>query len=1082
MLALATGALLSACSGTVTPGGGSDSPTGPGPAFFFEDVHDGGTATAVHWSSLRFGRLVEIEALDGDGARVSMADDFVIRQSLVSDALDYELSLNGVTGQESLLIRRHIDDPIGYAEFLDLLEAAGENLDPIQVQDLETTGVFSMLPRNAALVLTFDDLLRPATITDRSIQVVQGDPPTSPFEARVFPSAHHGGTASDGAFYPTRVIIDMTTSLVEKQRTGTGVPLNGVGLSPSVDSSRANVQVRIPTVLNPSIGLTRIVTNLTNHPLATANNGPVDFGTNARAVTRAFRSGGHAGVIPDPFNGFLRDTTPPRVIGSTPVELMAPPVHSQGPGLDPASLDFILPEIRISSTQCVPGELDGTEVITQNGLFARVVRPVGLSPGQAARYEPDEDGRLFGLPVRVITFPPDWANGPSDWERFGMVSSNLESTFAAGDVPDCYVQVLPRPASYPDHPTTGIDPSSIVSLRFSEPMDPGSLTAFDSVTLTRRLVPPLGALSTADYVVGELNQSATLREVTFVPVLDLAHLEGVAESYYLSLADSSQPFAPRDLAGNPVVSLPSVPLNLQPAAPSRLNGGRVSRFSSTDEEAPVGPEWAGQVQIDPIRQTLRARPVLRQTVVIDSEEQALIAQMKPFDQGVVTPFSPLGSKMQCLWRYADCGFSLTDPNQINIDIEGISWAPAGGSVVPDQFERFAMLMSHSRYAPDEFVNQSNLLPQFPASGLKPIFTQNVLGGETQKVVHPRERGYTIEQADLYRTSSGRQLMPFPLNRGVPEAEKRYFTWRDTRIRGRSGPSGNGVEPLSYPPALGLATAANPYYRAGSVQTIGLPLLMEFRTSVQQSAVGRNGWLIKIASNSSANPYFRAFSTGGINTSGNLVVIDPENETAANGGFNPGSAPPGASTFGRDNSVHIGALDYVTRISQAHSIWFESVIESEGTAGFGGRIYSEPTFEPAPEQQPDGTSIEFFYRGATAIHFEPDGPLGAMDNFSGTLDHGLADYQYDARKLDLYGDYYNDVEASTDTHSPDHTEGGGRDNWGIDFHAGSEPGTWLASTSAINGARYYQVRVTFHGNAATGKAPELSAFAMTWTRE
>ncbi|QDV08364.1 hypothetical protein Poly30_39020 [Planctomycetes bacterium Poly30] len=1093
---LATGVLcaslaglgLSGCSGAsgVEPTSADNPSTGS--SFYFGDLNSGGAASEFRIARMAYGRLVQVQALDNEGIRQTMASDFVINQNLVSDDLNYELTVSGVTGQETLFIKRNVDIPAQREQFLDLLKAAGEGLDPIQVQDLATTGTYSMLPRNAALVIVFDDLVRPSTVSNRTIEIVEGYPPTAPFEARVFPSAHYGGTASNGAFYPTRVIVDLTTSLIEKQLSGSSAPLNGVGLGASIESNMANVQVRIPTVTNPSIGLTNVLTNLTNHALATTGNGPVDFTTNSRPVTRALRSGGRAGIVSDPFNGFLRDTLPPQVLGATPMNIVAAPQQVQADPADTGSLFFILPEVELPSELCGRDALTSADFISQPGLFARVVKPAGLTPTQAQAYVPDGSGMLFNLPVELVSFPREW-DGPKDWEQFGAIQSNLEVTFELGDPAECFVQVLPRPTGYPNNPTDGVTTSSIFTLRFSEPMDPESLTAFDSVTLTRQLQSSSGApLSTSDFVVGELNQSATLREVTFVPVLNLAHLSGVQESYYFSLSDSGDAFPPRDLAGNIVAAIPSIEVTVEPSEPSELNGGRVSRFASTDEEVPLGgfPEWGGQIQIDTNLQTIRPRPVVRTQVVIDNQEQALPAQMTAFPPGVVTPFSPFGSKMQTVWRYSDCGFSLTDPNNINIDVEGLWWVPTGGSINPDAFERFEIRLSHCRYAPDELINPSSLFPQFQNSGLRPVYTVNILENEVQRVVHPRQLGYVIDQADVRTTVNGTSLVPFPLNRNVPDEDKRYFTWRDTRIRDRSGPGNGGLESEAYSAALGLPPAPNLYYRPGEIQTIGLPLLMEFRTSVDLSSAGQNAWLLNLAVNSSSRPYFRAFSTGGVNTGGDQVFIDPENEDAANGGFSPGSNPPGAPTFGRDNTFHLGAIDYVARISLAHSIWFEAVIESEGASSFGGRVYSEPTVEPDATVQPIGTSVEFSFRGATNIVFDNTTSIpGAGDNYSGgdvTVTGELADYQYDASTLDLYGDYYNDKDITDAGGSPVHNPNQDRDNFGISFLPGfTDQAAWRDSVTDIFGARYYQVRITFSGNVITGQAPQVSAFALTWER-
>ncbi len=1072
---------LPACSGAggVEPSS-QDSPVGSS-EIFFGDTNSGGTASEFRLTRMTYGRLVDVDGLSAAGIRRTMARDFVINQNLVSDDLNYELTLNGVTGQETLLIRRNVDDPTGREQFLELMKSAGETLDPIQVQDLTTSGTFSMLPRNAALVLTFDDLLRPSSVTDRTIEVIQGYPPTSPFEARVFPTGHYGGLGSDGNFYPSRVIIDMTSSLVEQQVTGSETPLNGVGLPASIEADQANIQIRIPTVANPTIGLAQVLTNLTDHELATQNNGPVDFSMNTRPVTRALRSGGRAGVVADPFNGFLRDTLAPQVVGATPLFVDVAPVQIRADPDDTGSLLFRLPEITLPSELCGRDELGGFDVISQAGLFAQVVKPEDLTPAQALAFRPDIDGKVFDLPVELVSFPREW-DGPSDWEQFGAIQSNLETIFEAGDSPDCYVQVLPRPSGFPNAPTEGVATASILSLKFSEPMDPDSLTAFDSVTFTRREGSEFDPLSTSEFVVGELTQSATLREVTFVPVLDLAHVEGVNENYFFNLANAQDAFPPRDLAGNVIAELPTIGLAIDPNEPTQLNGGRVSRFSSTDEEVPEGPEWGGQIQIVSDRQVVRARPVIRSQVVIDNQTQALPAQMTPFPQGVQTPFSTLGSKMQTLWRYSDCGFSLTDSNNINIDVEGLWWSPAGGTATADSFNEFEIRLSHCRFAPDELIDPDSLFPQFDFSGLRPIYTVNILQQETQQVVHPKERGYTIDQGAVTQTSSGTTLVPMPLNRDIPDSEKRYFTWRDTRLRRRTGTANGGIESAAYLQALGLPPAANNYYRPGSIQTIGLPLLMEFRNSPDLSASGQNAWVLNLAVNSSSRPYFRAFSTGGVNASGNQIFIDPATEVRANGGFDPVGNPPGDATFGQDNTFHLGALDYVARVSLAHSIWFEAVVPGEGST-FTSRTYSEPTVEPSADSQPDGTSVGFTYRGATEIVFADDGAAGVMDNYSGgdiSITGELPDYRYDAFTLDLYGDYFNDRDVIAAGASPNHAVNQNRDNFGLSFLPGfTDPEEWRATVDEIADARYYQIRMTFTGNPVTGQAAEVSAFALTW---
>ena len=59
-------------------------------------------------------------------------------------------------------------------------------------------------------------------------------------------------------------------------------------------------------------------------------------------------------------------------------------------------------------------------------------------------------------------------------------------------------------------------------------------------------------------------------------------------------------------------------------------------------------------------------------------------------------------------------------------------------------------------------------------------------------------------------------------------------------------------------------------------TIGLPMLMEFRTYPSTQANGQNGFRIAIAINSSANPFFRNFSTGGV-LNGQTLIVDPDQQ-------------------------------------------------------------------------------------------------------------------------------------------------------------------------------------------------------------
>ena len=629
---------------------------------------------------------------------------------------------------------------------------------------------------------------------------------------------------------------------------------------------------------------------------------------------------------------------------------------------------------------------------------------------------------------------------PTEWENAGLGLGLLLSPYDAEldrDKELCLVTVLPTPGGFPDAPGEQLATDSIFTLRFSEPMDPASVTAFDSLTLTRVSEQP----TSEQYVVGTVGLSLDLSEFRFVPDLPLAHEAGQAESYFLTLAEEQQ--GPTDLAGNALTqTLPQLEFQLDAEAASVRNGGRVSLFNSADEDPPFGdqlgplPEWNGQHLFDLTRGLIRPRPVVHYQATCDAQTP-IVSLMVPFARGVQTPLSRLGSKMQSVWRYADVGFSLTTFENMNVDVEGLYWAPASGSAIADHYPQFEMRLGHSLRLPDELPGQG-LLPLYPNSGLIPEFDQNPLIGprSAPRIVHPKQLGYTVNPDESFSSDSGTQLMPWPLNRDLPVRDYRYFTWRDTAIYQRAAPQGRGVDLGILVDRIGIGT--RDMMVVNRVTTIGLPLLMEFRCYPDDSALGLNPFSIFLASTTSPRPNFRVFSTGGRNQSGQIVRIDPDTESVANGGFNPNSNPPGAKTTNRDNSVYAGAMDLVVRVSRSISIWFEA-------GGLAAPRFRPPVVEPLPQDQASGTSVQLAFRGALAVE-----PAAAREN---------------ALSLDLYGEHYEDPSVS-------------RSDPNLNMSLQHE-GEWFEDISAIDGAPYYQVRVTFLSNAESGVTPELSALAIAW---
>ena len=1056
--ALSLGALAAvpvACNGASSPEqspGGAPSSTESG-AVFIEDSNFGGESDSLEIVEVYWGRLVEVFGTDGAGGVVPMNENFVIGAGLISDA-DFTLDINLVTGAETLTIQRDVTTPEGMAQFASLLQTAEANRGPIFDNGPGGAGFFSMVPRNAALVVRFNDLLDASTITPANVRLLTGSPSVDVFEARVFADSNHGAVLDRGdgveRFFSTRVILDPAIS--EDDASGANPPLavNGLGLPGSARTDVSNIELRLPSTISPSFGQTSLLRNLSGSALDVSVNGTADLDSPTDDVVRAFRSGGNTSVTADPFNGFLRDDLPPRLVGQLPASVNVLPLQD---ATDPNV--FTLSEVTFNSTACARRPRVG-DIIEQPGIFAEVIAPAA----------PPISGVARDIRVRLLDFPDSFA-GPGDWANSGIGSATYLTSFdpiADAGLPECFMQFSPN-APNPADPNANLSVDTTVSLRFSEPMDPTSLTAFDSLTLTRIA----SAQSSGDFVIGEIGRSPDLRSFAFVPTMPLAHTAQQSESYFVTLGSGDM--VPRDLAGNSLFgTLPRVSFSIDPSAETVRNGGRVTRFSDPDEDAPFGnamgplTEWTGQHFYDFQGEFIRPRPVSRFQGVAD-RSNAIISLMNAFPQGVQTPLSPFGCRLLHIYRYIDVGFSITDTTNYNLDVEGLNWVPANGQVTADFFPSYEIRLGHCRHAPDENIETPSLFPEFPNSGLTPAFDVQVLTPEVSpmQVVHPRDRGYQIEPGDAFTTPTGTLMLPWPIN-ADPNNEDLLYTWRDTAIQGRGSRNNEGVDPRIVD-AAGLQQQV--VYGVDNVQTIGLPLLVEHRCfPAAADALGNNSLEIAFAVNSSRRPFFRTFSVGGFAAGNQIVEVDPDLETRANGGFNP--AMSGAPTPGLDPNVYLGALDLVVRVSRSVSIWF-SVVDPQGDT-FEVPHFDRPIVEPAEEEQPSGTRVELAFRGALTIT-DLTNPLYGQDPRDSTI------------FLDSYGNHYPDEDFDLDMNPAAGQRNEDNANPTISFLNGN---VWTSldpdateNPIGIDGAQFYQVRASFIANTESSLTPSLSALALTW---
>lgn len=981
--------------GSSAPGGNQSGTDAP----HIGESHQGGQASNLFLLDLSFGRLVDVFEVDGaSGERHLVYEDVVVGPDVASDGVDYELGAN--LAQRAELTILHDRATFAFAGALAAAEAAR--------LPLSGTGQppWSVVPRDAAVSIRVDDLLDPSTITPITARLFVGDPALVPYPARVLADANHGALADpdgDGvsSFYPTRIVLDLTVSELDGQSYDPPLPVNGLGLPPADSTSQPNVQLRLPTKLAPLVGQNVILANPAGNGLSFGGNGTNDPSTPTKDVLRDFRSGGATDVTGDPFNGMLPDSQPPRIVG----ELLLAFSGSIQP--DPAiERGYVVSTAVFNTASCTsivaPGDL-----IQQSGLTAVVV-DTGLVSGPV----------VSDLRLRVLF---------SNTGRPTTGLAALTTAYDAGsDDADCFIGYVPTASTRPNQ---GVPPNMMATVRFSEPMDASTLSAFYGFTLADAATSPA---QSSELIAGQIHATPSALEFDFLPSAALPHTQGTAETYHVHVGDD--PALPvTNLAGLALAEeIDDALFHVDAAAPSNSSGNLVLRFESADMLGADGfEEFRGQFLLDLGQELMRPRPVSRFQAAAD-RSNPLPGAMTAFSSGVQAPLVPLGSKLHTLWRYADMGFSLLDEANMNLDVEGLSWAPAGGQVISDAYPEFSITLGHGDKLPDEVLDPQTFFPKYPASGLGTVFADNFL--EPGEVVHPKRAGYVVNPADLYVSASGTPMMPYPLNQAGPVEDNAYYTWRDTSIQSLGGDLGAGV-PLDQEIAI-LGLGPDKDYASGAVPSIGLPLLMEFRCYPTNQAIGVNAFDISLAANSSPRPNFRAYSSGGFDTSGNPVLVDPDLATVATGGFNPGSNPPGASTPPTDNSYYIGAVDFVTTKSRAHSIW----IDTRSVA---------PNFEPAVllGELPAGTDIELAFRGADAIAGgAPSQPFYIAQ---------------DAAGLDPYGDPLPEPAAGAPV-----------------FFAGD--GSWKSDISALNGARYVQVRVSFLGDPVSSQVANLGGLGLAWS--
>jgi hypothetical protein len=984
---------------------------------------------ALFMTDVEWGRLVDV--VDQSGALVET--DVVIRPDLQMGA-DYALAVNPVTESETLTILQYAE---GTAGFDSLLSAARSNLVGATLKGPASPSPYTLVARNAAIRLTFSRPINADTVNADTIQFWVGDGNASPADGRYI-------VVNDDENGLGYVIFDPTVS--GRQSAELGLPQNASGFKASLDSLNDNLLIRIPTAVNVFDGRPELLESAGGRTIRAGSNDPVTLNQDGtQNLVRSLRTGNSS----DEYKGFLRDNSPPSIVGLFDIALS----NVANLGGDNRRITYSLAEAACDGVTAKVGDVmelaDGAVVLV-----------TAIVAGTGAPYQVDGallEGTLSGVPADP--------------------SAQLTTRYSDGEalLQTCFIRVTPTAALFP---ARNIDQDASLIVRFSEAIDPTTVLSMHSLVLTayetaatapdvtakfrsggqfanesagayidrlRGFHLPINNTGTAAgaefggrVLFGSIEVADGSRQFTLTPTAGFVDPDdgvGGVQTYAVAIRDGSRGIT--DLAGNAlefsgfVAGVQGgVAMTITCSAPSTSAVKYLAlRGNATDEDGDGLPEYAGQHT--PGKGVLRGRPVVHFARTADTANDYVSTGQPPVDPAsgaIAYPFEPLtprGAVVMGLWRPEDFGFGAPssgtayfDPSTFNIDVEGFAWSPFGG-VNDDFFPRVSLSFSHARWIPDEAVDISGRAI-WPASGLQASlpFVQNVLGwdaGITETKVF--DSSYAVRSVDVFSAESGQPYLPWP-------SFTSFFTFRDTAIPQsiQDGAGGSGSPPTVH----GLGAAAGGYYLPGDVPSIGLSLLGRFRCYNVGNIEPINQFNAYQFIVNSPLPAWRVFSAGGISANGEVITVVPDN--GSQGGLQPtGGWRNGTATRPDDDTIYWAQADFVVRVSRAYTHWFDlgGVLPVNGVKGI--------VIEPAKAFQVADTDLIIDYRGSFSVT-HPANPTTAPSPLT------------DAEKtLDVYGDF-NNLSGNVSLPSV----------WTRDL-------TDLEAT-ATEQYRYVQLRISFVANA------------------
>lgn len=1028
--------------------------------------------------AMRWGRMVDIWAYDKDGflgpiykknfQLDPLYQDIVVGEGIgvsktlttsLNPPVGYSLESEAISGAAILIIDATFSTNKKSPFQLALAEAEAA-MGTIAIGGPAALPPYSVVPRDAAVVLNFDRALNPKTIGPESIQFFvgnstsQGQLPPAPFEGRYIWKPER----------PKTVVFDPSISAVDDVRVSTALdeynaapskklaltpqilPLNPGGFPASISTVTFNVAVFLPAEYNITAGVTKILVakdgtalntnkSLTKHNITKSGAGEDGI----LGVARVFRSGGDA----DSSKGFLADPTVPRLLGTQGITVTAV-ASSQG---QPAPNDSRVITLLFKNTGCDFSVHVGDSI--QQGPYFGIITSVNsatLTDGDPS----------YQVVVDYLQF-----DGVFNTTDPALLTTEYTSTLA--NFAGCFISMQPVPGTFNSNGTlANVDPRATVTARFSKPINTSNLNSLRNfIVLTNSAITNPSLAGRFDLVIGNIIPSPDQMTLRFVANLPYPHQQGTAESLKFMIVSGTNGVA--DLVGNTVDfggGNFSVPFTLKATEVSNSSRNFSMIFDSLNEGAGPAQQVIGQVT-KPTSTTISGRPSTHFSRDADNSNIMVGAMVSP-TAGITTPLNSLGGRLQTVYRNVDLNLTIGAIQDLNLDVESMSWAPFAGQLnVSDYFQHIRIDLAHSFFYPDELFDPMNGVQVYPGSGLtESSFVGNIFDVANHPSTPAYEGTLSLNQNLLYSTTSGTVMVPFP-------KFSKSYTWRDASYGSRifGGPNGGGANPDQYFGLIGSAipTAPDPNrpWVPGSIPSVGLPLLVDFRVypAADPNTKGLNGFFVKNALQAPTNPHFSVWSEGGLDTtlSPKTVTPDvaPDGVTPTGSFFPPGSTAgtPGTKTAPGDGNVYVGRVDFAVKVSRVYTHYYSLT----------SAVVLNPTFKATntlllPTVQPPGTSVKVNYRGA--------------DSVTGTA-------LTDARCFDAYGDVYTANAPTGQVPQPSIT------GCGTSVISGPVPSlnttiNFTPDITQLNGKKFLQMQFNFTADIVNNVAPVVSAFGVAFT--